>query len=230
MSEKAIRWTGRMELMRAIREFQLAANRDAFNALRKGAYEASRSLMARTRRSKMGPSIAVARAKDTANLAERLVRAPWFQGDDVAWMNWIRSLKDQVYVARSDRPQDKGIRYRAYWPKDRISRADIRQRTRYNMRGLAKASWRWCASKAKSRAAAASQENEFVRNRVTDNCSVRADRETKTIIITNRLPYIRAALTSASAIDEALRAAAASMRGQAKKLLEKSKRKAGLAS
>ena len=72
--------------------------------------------------------------------------------------------------------------------------------------------------------------NAKVKRSIRDNCAVRADMQRLRVVISNHLPYIRAALTSPTAIDAALNAAANSMRAQAEKALAKRAQKAGLAS
>ena len=117
-------------------------------------------------------------------------------------------------MAKSDRPKDNGYRHLTIWRKDKIGKAQLKKAWAYQNAGLAKLSWRWCANKTKGGKTAAKYNDARQEGYVTNNCSVRPAENGLAIIISNRLDYIRSALASPSAISEALRAAAQSMKGQ----------------
>lgn len=221
--------SGRRELERAITIFQTAMRKDAFNALRKAAYEASRSLIARTAEAKKGPKIKIASQADLNTLAPMLGKPSAWKTSETQFRHYVRSLRGKAFVAVSDRPKDHGFRAKEIWKRERYSKQQIAERMAYKRRGLAKASWRWCSKKSKSGAAVA-EGNAKVKRSIRDNCAVHADQQRLRVVIANHLPYIRDALTSPTAVDAAMRAAANSMRAQAEKALAKRAKKAGLAS
>ena len=221
--------SGGREIERALEHYQRAMRKDAFNALRKAAYEASRSLIARTNISKKGPKIKVASKADLNTIAPMMRKPTAWKTTEMQFRHYVKSLKGQAFVAKSDRAKDNGYRAKAVWIRDRYTKQQVAARMAYQRRGLAKASWRWCSKKSKTGAAVA-EGNAKVKRSIRDNCAVRADLQQLRVVVSNHLPYIRAALTSPSAIDAALRAAANSMRAQAEQALAKRAQKAGLAS
>lgn len=220
--------SGNRELERAIDFFQVAMRKDAFNALRKAAYEASRSLIARTAEAKKGPKIKVATKANLNTLAPMMGKPAAWKTSEAQFRHYVRSLRGKAFVAVSDRAKDHGFRAKAVWMRERYTRQEVAARMAYKRRGLAKASWRWCSKKSKTGAAVA-EGNSKVKRSIRDNCAVHADMQRMRVVISNHLPYIRAALTSATAIGAALNAAAKSMRAQAEKALAKRAKKAGLA-
>lgn len=219
---------GARELTRALEHYQRAMRKDAFNALRKAAFETSRSLIARTDISKKGPKVKVASKGNLEMLAPMMPKPKRWRTTETQFRHYVKTLGRRVYVAQSDRQKDKGYRAKAVWMRERFTKQEVTARMSYKRRGLAKASWRWCSKKSKTGAAVA-DGNAKVKRSIRDNCAVHADMQKLRIVISNHLPYIRAALSSPSAIDQALRAAANSMRAQAEKALAKRAQKAGLA-
>ena len=221
--------SGARELQRALAHYQTSMRKDVYNALKKAAYEVSRSLISRTKQAKKGPKISVASKADLATLAPLMPTPAAWKTTPEQFRHYVKSLGRKVFVARSDRPKDHGFRAKTAWKKDRFSKQELVKRMAYKRTGLAKASWRWSSKKAKSGNAVA-EGNAQVRRSIRDNCAVRADQNHIRIVISNHLPYIKQALVSAGAVDAAMRAAANSMRAQAEQALAKRAKKEGIAS
>lgn len=216
--------SGEIEIKRALEFFQLSLRKDVRQAVKKGAYEASRSLIARTkptsRKSYRGPEIALATQADADALATRIKTPAHWHGTPDSFRHYVQTLAGAAYIARSDRPKDNGYRRNDIWRKDKYSKSELKKKLAYRYAGLAKTSWRWCANKTKGGRAALNANGDIV-GIAAANCAVRPSPDGLEIVITNRLGYIRSALTSPSAVNDALRAAARSMIGQVRRQLEK---------
>ena len=221
--------SGARELQRALAHYQTSMRKDVYNALKKAAYEVSRSLISRTRQAKKGPKISVASKADLATLAPLMPTPAAWKTTPQQFQHYVKSLGRKVFVARSDRQKDHGFRAKTAWKKELFAKQDIAKRMAYKRTGLAKASWRWSSKKVKAGTAVA-EGNAKVRRSIQDNCAVHAEVDHLRIVIANHLPYIKQALVSAGAVDAAMRAAANSMRAQAEQALAKRAKKEGIAS
>ncbi len=206
--------------------YQRQLGKDMYNAVKKAAYEVSRSLIARTKRSKAGPKVALATKADMNALVDMIKYTGRNGESPESWRAYVKSLGRKAWITRSDRKKDKGYRHKRFWLKTQWTREQVKKVNEYEYRGLAKQSWRWCASKTKTGASSGQWSDKL-----ETNCSVRPWRLPNggQIRIQNRLPYIVKALTSPSAVDDACRAAAKQLRHWAKEAMEKARTKQGLA-
>lgn len=204
--------------------YQRQLHKDMFNAVKKAAYEVSRSLIARTRRAKAGPKVAIATKADMDALVD-MIKYTGRNGESVeSWRAYLKSLgrERRAWITRSDRRKDKGYRHKKFWLRDQWSKEAVKQANAYEYRGLAKQSWRWCASKTKSGASSGKWSDKL-----EENCSVSPNSRDMSVRIVNRLPYIVDALTSPGAVGEACRAAAKQLRHWAKEAMEEAKVRQG---
>ena len=216
----ALRVLGQHELKRAMAMFQRELGKSAKDAVKFAGYQVARSLGARTLVAKKGPKIRLGTESDFVFLADNMRKPPSWP-NEATWRNATRHMAHKAYVAVSDRPRDKeqrgGLRHMDYWRRDKVSKEEIKKQTQYGRRGLAKASWKWMEKKAKAGVSAFSGSREEAEARgmtveIPKGSHVRIDPDTNTLHISNCLKYIRSALKSPTAVEEAIRAGAAAMR------------------
>ena len=231
-SDFSISAQGAKEMRDTLNAFARDLGRDAMDAVRFGSYQLTRSLNPRTRKPRApgAPKVRLATQADMEELSTRIQMPPMWKHSPEAWRGYLRTLGGKAYVAESDRPRDNGFRYNDSWNIEKYDKKELRQRMKYARSGLAKASWRWLGSKAKSKSGAAKLDaSGNIAAIVQQRCAVHVSEAEKAITITNRLGYIRAALTSQNAVEEALHAATMSVLGYMEKTLDRKLQKAGLA-
>ena len=106
--------------------YQRQLHKDGFNAVRKAAYEVSRSLIARTRQSKAGPKVALATKADMNALVEMIKYSGRNGESPESWRAYVKSLGRKAWITRSDRKKDKGYRHKRFWLKTHLQTDFIR--------------------------------------------------------------------------------------------------------